>query len=43
MIPINIQISRSKVNVNEHASLLHLVQQITQERFTQEALNLVGR
>ena len=43
MIPIDIQVSRSKVKVNGHASLLHLVQLITQERFALEASNLVGR
>ena len=41
MIPIDIQVSRSQVK--GHASLLHLVQLITQERFAPEALNLVGR
>ena len=43
MTPIVIQVSRSKVKVKAHASLLHLVQLITQERFAQEASNLVGR
>ena len=43
MIPIDIQVSRSKVRVKGHASLLHSVQLITQERFAQEASNLVGR
>ena len=43
MNPIDIQVSRSKVKVKGHASLLHLVQLITQERFAQEASNLVGR
>ena len=32
MIPIDIQVSRSKVKVKGHASLLHLVQLVTQER-----------
>ena len=41
MIPIDIQVSRSKVK--GHASLLHLVQLITQERFAPEASNLVSR
>ena len=40
MIPIDIQV---KVKVKVHASLLHLVQLITQERFAQQASNLVGR
>ena len=43
MIAIDIQVSRSKVKVKGHASLLHLVQLITRERFAQEASNLVGR
>ena len=43
MIPIDIQVSRSKVKAKGHASLLHLVQLITQERFAPEASNLVGR
>ena len=43
MIPIDIQVSRSNVKVKVHASLLHLVQLITQERFAPEASNLVGR
>ena len=41
MTPIDIQVSRSKVK--GHASLLQLVQLITQERFAPEASNLVGR
>ena len=41
MTPIDIQVSRSKVKVKGHASLL--VQLITQERFAPEASNLVGR
>ena len=43
MTPIDIQVSRSKVKVKGHVSLLYLVQLITQERFAQEASNLVGR
>ena len=43
MIPIDIQVSRSKVKIKGYASLLHLVQLITQERFAPEASNLVGR
>ena len=43
MIPIDIQVSRSKVMVKGYATLLHLVQLITQERFAPEASNLVGR
>ena len=35
--------SGQKVKVKGHASLLHLVQLITQERFAHEASNLVGR
>ena len=40
MIPIDIQVSRSNVKVKGHASLLHLEQLISQERFVPEALNL---
>ena len=43
MIPIDIQVSRSKVKVKGHASQLHPVQLITQERFAPQASNLVGR
>ena len=43
MIPIDFQVTRSKVNIKGHASLLHLVQLITPERFVPEASNLVGR
>ena len=43
MIPIYIQVSRSKVKVNGHVNLPNLVQWITQEHFAQEASNLVGR
>ena len=43
MIPIDIQVSKSKVKVKGHATLLHLVQLITQERFAPVASNLVGR
>ena len=43
MTPIDIQVSRPKVKVKCHASLLHLVQLITQECFAQEASNLVDR
>ena len=43
MIPIDFQVSRSKVKVKGHAGLLHLVQLITQERFAPEASHLVGR
>ena len=43
MTPIDIQVSRSKVKVNGHASLPHCVQWITQEQFASEASNLVGR
>ena len=43
MTPIDIQVSRSKVKVKGHASLLHLVQLITWERFAPEASNFLGR
>ena len=43
MIPIDSQVSRSKVKVKGHASLLHLVQLITQEHIAPEASNFVGR
>ena len=43
MIPIDIQVSRSKVKVKGHVGIPRLVQLITQERFATEALNLVGR
>ena len=43
MIPTDFQVSRSKVKVKGHASLIHLVQLINQERFAPEASNLVGR
>ena len=42
MIPIDIEVSRWKVKVKSHASVLHLVELITQERFVPEASNLVG-
>ena len=42
MIPIDFQVSRSKVKVKGHASLLHLVQLITPERFAPETSILVG-
>ena len=41
MTPIDIQVSRFKAK--GHASLLHLLQLITQERFAPEASNLVSR
>ena len=43
MISTDFQVSRSKVKVKGHASLLHRVQLITQERFAPEASNLIGR
>ena len=43
MTPIDIQVSRSKVKVKGYASLFHILQLITQERFAPEASNLVGR
>ena len=39
MILIDIQVSRSKVRVKGHVSLLHVVQLITQKRFAPEASN----
>ena len=43
MIPIEFQVSRSKVKVKGHVRLQHLVQQISQESFAPEASNLLGR
>ena len=43
MIPIDIQVSLSKVKVKGQACLLHLVQLIAQEGFAPEASNLVDR
>ena len=43
MIPIEFQVSRSKLKVKGHVGLQQLVQQISQERFDPEASNLVGR
>ena len=43
MIPIDIQVSRSKVKVIGYVGNLRLVQPITQERFAPEASNVVGR
>ena len=43
MVPIDIQVSRSKVKVIGHVSLPHMVQLITQEPFAQKASNLVWR
>ena len=43
MIPIDIQVSRSKVKVIGHVGIPRIVQLITQERFAQEASNSVGR
>ena len=42
MIPINIQVSRSKVKVIGYVGIPHLVQLISQEGFNPEASNLVG-
>ena len=42
MTPIYIQVSRLKVKVKGHVSLIHLVKLITQERFAPEASNLVS-
>ena len=42
MIPIDIQVSSSKVKVKGHVDQ-YLVQLITQEHFTLGASNLVGR
>ena len=38
-----IQVSRSKVKVKGHVSLLHIVQQKIQKHFALEASNVVGR
>ena len=43
MTPIDIQVSRSKIQVKGHASLIYIVQLITQELLAQEASNLTGR
>ena len=43
MTPIDIQVSRSKVKVKGHASLLHLVQLITQEPWSYQAGQNVNR
>ena len=45
MIPIDIQVSRSKVKVKlkGHVSLPNLVQRITQQRFAPDSSNMVGR
>ena len=43
MIPIDSQVSRSKVKVKGQVSLSNLVQLKTQQRFAPEASNLVGR
>ena len=43
MTPIDIQVSKAKVKVKGNASLLHIVQPITEQRFAQKASNLVGR
>ena len=42
MTPTDIQVGRSKVKVRGHASLLHFLQLITQERFATQASNLEG-
>ena len=43
MIPTDFQVSRSKVKVKGYVGHQHLVRLIIQERFAQEASNLVGR
>ena len=43
MIPIDIQVSRSKVEVEGHVSHPHLVQLTTQGHFAPEASNFVDR
>ena len=43
MIPIDIQIIRSKVKVKGIVGLPHIVQRTTQEHFAPEASKLVGR
>ena len=42
MIPIDFQVSKSKVKVKGHVGHQHLVQLINQECFDPEASNLVG-
>ena len=46
MIPINIEVIRSKVKIDGQVGIRHFdvfVQLVTQERFTPEVSNLVGR
>ena len=43
MIPIDSQVSKSKVKVKGHLSLSNLVQRITQQRFAPQPSHLVGR
>ena len=42
MIPIDIQVSRSKAKVKGNVGLPHLLQLINQERFAPKVSNLVG-
>ena len=42
MIPLDIQVSKSKVKIKGHVSLPNLVQLITQDGFATEASNLEG-
>ena len=43
MIPISIQVNKSKVSIKEDVGLQQPVQWITQENFAPEAPNMVGR
>ena len=43
MISVDIEVSRSKVKVKGKVSHPHLVQLITQPRFTPKASNMLGR
>ena len=43
MIPIDSQVSRSKVKVKGYVNLSNLVQLITQQRFAPEDSHFVGR
>ena len=43
MIPLDFQVSGSKVKVKGRVGHQHLVHLISQERFAPEASNLVGR
>ena len=43
MIPIDFQVSRSKVKVKGHVDCQYIVQLITQENFASKASYLVGK